>query len=368
MVINIIIYVTSDLRHAPFLYDGLKKLQSMGHVNTLILKPHKYYNRDRVVIKNNITNRINRPYPYSIVMDIVINNSKIKIGFDLQDWDYMFSHYSLKNCKIIYKRAYNQNMVDIIKNKYNNIDLLPFGFTFNTNFYDANFSRNALTSRLINGIFYSFSDPKYFFRYINKKYQSIFKIKNSSNNNFIPQNIIPKYDYIFFQVEYHNYKNHNEANMLNKYRSELIRELKVEFGKQFIGGMWSHSQIDNQYSDCHSYYLDKKSYLLLIKNASIVISTNGFGNSLPWKLAEYLKLGKCIVSEKLIHMLPKRLENNFHLMMFNNNKECIKICRELLINKEKSKILSENAKKYFDENVDTKLAVKKCIDKSLLNK
>ena len=67
--------------------------------------------------------------------------------------------------------------------------------------------------------------------------------------------------------------------------------------------MWSHNSIDNKYIDCRSDYLDNESYLSIVQNAKLVISTNGFGNSLPWKLAEYLKNGKCIISEKLSHKL-----------------------------------------------------------------
>ena len=93
-------------------------------------------------------------------------NKIIVIGFDLQDWDYMFSHHSLKHCKIIFKRAFNQNMADIIQKEYNGISIKPFGFTYNTNFKDISYYRMSKISKIFNAIFYAFSGPKYLLRYI----------------------------------------------------------------------------------------------------------------------------------------------------------------------------------------------------------
>ena len=83
--------------------------------------------------------------------------------------------------------------------------------------------------------------------------------------------------------------------------------------------MWSKDILDMKFNDCQSAYLDRETHLSLMKNASIVISTNGFGNSLPWKLAEYCKLGKCIVSEELTHELPNPLIKGVHLEIYNDD-------------------------------------------------
>ena len=366
MSINIIVYVTSDLRHAPFLYQGINQLKLSGYIDSLILKPHKYHNRDRLVIKNNKLIRINRPYPYSIIIDILTEKKSIKIGFDLQDWDYMFSYYSLKNCKIIFKRAYSKSIIEKINKEFNNIRILPFGFTYNTKFNDYNIIRMSKISKIINRFCYSFFAPKYLFNYLNSKVKYLINDKWSLINNSRFQDIkVPDYDYIFFQVEYHNYHEHVEADRINNYRLKLIKALKKKFGKKFIGGMWS-SKVNNRIDvNCKSSFLNSELYLLLVKNAKLVISTNGFGNSLPWKMAEYLKLGKCIISQNIAHSLPHPLIDGYHIKIFDNIEQCINISNDLLNDKEKTFLIGNNAKSYYNEHINPKTVIKKCLNQSI---
>ena len=368
MSLNIRLYVTPDFRHAPFVYDGLKQLRLEGSIDSIILIPDTYHHRDRVIIKNKNVVRINRPYPYTIIIKIMDNNKKIIIGFDLQDWDYMFSHHSLKHCKIIFKRAFNQDMVDIIQKKYNGVEIRPFGFTYNTDFKDISFFRMSKISKLLNVIFYAFIGQKYLFRYIYRQYSKMGTFKNKNDGSIIQlRKKVPEHNYIFFQVEYHNYSNHSESIMLNDYRSEVIRTLKKEFGNNFIGGIWSKGNLDKTYYDCQSEYLDKTTYFSLINNATIVISTNGFGDSIPWKLAEYLKLGKCIVSQKLKHKLPHPLVDDLHFKTFHDIDQCIEICRNLLNNSNKTRELGDNARVYYDKYIDPKIVINNYIHQSINN-
>ena len=153
--------------------------------------------------------------------------------------------------------------------------------------------------------------------------------------------------------------------MLNKFRSKVIRALKEEFGDNFIGGIWSKGAIDAVYYDCRSDYMDKDTYLSLMNNAAVVISTNGFGDSIPWKLAEYLKLGKCIVSQKLQHELPQPLVDGFHLKTFHDLDQCIEICRDLLKNRTKARELGDNARVYYNQYINPKIVINKFINQSI---
>ena len=58
-------------------------------------------------------------------------------------------------------------------------------------------------------------------------------------------------------------------------------------------------------------------YNSFVKNATILISTNGFGGSVPWKLVEFLKLGSCIVAERNKHLLRGPLTKN-QVSFFDN--------------------------------------------------
>ena len=137
----------------------------------------------------------------------------------------------------------------------------------------------------------------------------------------------------------------------------MIRELKKQFKNRFIGGIFSKNRIIENAIDCQSYYMDRSTYLELLNRATIVISTNGFGKSVPWKIAEYLKLGKCIVSEKLIHEIPEPLIDGIHYKTFNDIIDCITICKELLLDLEQTRTIGGNALEYYNKNVKPKTLI-----------
>ena len=116
------------------------------------------------------------------------------------------------------------------------------------------------------------------------------KINNKTNKKIItkhnPMISAPKTDYIFFQVQYHDWGN-DIAESINRFRASIIRKMKKKFNHQFFGGMWFKNKVNPDYEDCMTNVdTDFSNYKNFIKNASIVISTNGFGGSIPWKLIE----------------------------------------------------------------------------------
>ena len=79
MNLDIKAYVTSDIRHSPYLYSGLEILKSEGVVNSISIRPAGYYHRDRAVFNNGCINRVNKPYPYSIKVKLYDRISKKQI-------------------------------------------------------------------------------------------------------------------------------------------------------------------------------------------------------------------------------------------------------------------------------------------------
>ena len=49
-VLDVTVYVTSEIRHSSYIYVGLKVLQKEKYLNTLRFIPERYYHKDRVVI------------------------------------------------------------------------------------------------------------------------------------------------------------------------------------------------------------------------------------------------------------------------------------------------------------------------------
>lgn len=373
MKIDVKVFATSDLRHAPYLYFALEQLYSDGILNSIIVCPSPYYHKDRLVVINRTLNKVNRPYPYAIKLEIRNQNSgeKYKIGFDFQDWSNIFSLNCLNDCKILIKKAYEKKIANLIEEKFD-IQLYPMGITqpIKKNQIKSKYIQKIQISNFINKLFYSIYNPSELQKYVANYFKNI-SLKYKKNNNVFNENVKYKIDikkpYIFFQVEYYDWLGDGEAKTINNARIKLIRELKKQFKNRFIGGIFSKNRIIENAIDCQSYYMDRSTYLELLNKAAIVISTNGFGKSVPWKIAEYLKLGKCIVSEKFIHETPEPLIDGIHYQTFNNIGDCIRICKELLLDIEQTKIIGENALDYYNKNVKPKNLIENHLRRCLNN-
>jgi len=253
-------------------------------------------------------------------------------------------------------------MIEVIKSKYNNIEIKPFGFTHNIDLSDDKILFISRISKLINKISYAFCDPKRVTQYILSKFNWNNQVPDDSRNIFYKNQLTipPDYPYIFYQVGYHDWPGSNEAKMLNQRRANLIRTLKKEFGKTFIGGMFFKNVRNEKFPDCKTNVSsDHEIYLSFVKKAAIVISTNGFGKSIPWKLAEYMKYGCCTISEKLEHKLDVPIKKGIHAEIFYSDTECVEICNQLLNNTKTIDIIKKNALQYYNKYIKPDELIKK---------
>jgi len=358
---DVTVYGTSDNRQSPYLYCGLNLLKEKGFIHTLTVKSEKYYINDRVVLNDKSWKRSHRPYPYAIKTEILNNKtgSFKRIGFDLQDWDHFFSFHCLEECDIIYKRAYRPRGFDNISEKFNT-SIRPFGFTYPVNFHNDSFSKVQKWTKFRNRVFYALRYPNEIFKKIQSSLSNSVTIQNANLSHEAEIKLPP--EYIFFQVQYYD-KNWPEADILNQYRAGLIRLLKDEFKDQFLGGMFFENDIPDRYRDCVTNVPNQRNvYLHFVRNAAIVISTNGFGGSLPWKLAEYFQLGKCVVSENLAHIAMEPIVPGMHLQVFNDYDNCIEVIRELLDHKDNINAFGRNSGKYFQDYIQPGAALESLIN------
>jgi glycosyltransferase involved in cell wall biosynthesis len=142
----------------------------------------------------------------------------------------------------------------------------------------------------------------------------------------LPPPVAPAHRFVFFQVAHHAW-----GEGLNQQRAAVIRALRAGLGDRFVGGMTFTGDPVPGYEDCASGFLpDHRAYLALVRDAAVVVSTNGFGGSPPWKLAEYLEAGACIVSEPQEVALPAAQEHDRHLWLASTPDEVVDACRRLL--------------------------------------
>ncbi len=106
-----------------------------------------------------------------------------------------------------------------------------------------------------------------------------------------------------------------------------------------------------------------KVYLKKIKESFLVFNTPAVQNCHGWKLAEYLALGKPIISTDLSNVLPAPLTHGHHLHFVSSDKGEIKdAIFKLFQNKNYREKISLNAEDYFTEHLHPVKVIEKLIN------
>ena len=172
-------------------------------------------------------------------------------------------------------------------------------------------------------------------------------------------------DKIFYQKRLFPNENDIDTKQVHIQRATIIRLLKKEFPKNFVGGLKNDLMSLEFYADCISDIEGSQHvFLEAMRKCGICIYTKGLVNSPGWTLPEFLSQGKCIVSERLKVELPVPLENNIHLIFFDSNEHLIQICRDLITNKSEINRLGANARKYYEAYVTPSIFMENIIKNS----
>ena len=169
LVYEIIFFVTDDTRHAPYTIQGLLKLAENGIIK-LQFEQASYQRDNRVIVNEaGICSRNFRPYPWSPELLIIeIDTGKqVRMAIDLQDWDQMYSYHSLKNCDIIFKRAYTSK-ASVVSNEFK-IPILPAGINHSATINSLEFKEALKNHQRWNKFQYAIYNPREIWRYLKEK-------------------------------------------------------------------------------------------------------------------------------------------------------------------------------------------------------
>ncbi|MEH6535826.1 MAG: hypothetical protein V7719_05490 [Psychroserpens sp.] len=167
---------------------------------------------------------------------------------------------------------------------------------------------------------------------------------------------------VFFMASL--WKNEQQTNVL---RANYIKSCMVNSKINFDGGFAPRTKNDIEgYEDVTvdsrvgmDVYLDK------IGNSAIVFNTPAVKECHGWKLAEYLCLGKAIISTPLSRQLPEKLMNKEHVLYSNGSQEDISLkLDEIISNIDLRKRLESNAKNYFDTYLSPEQVIKRVLNLS----
>jgi glycosyltransferase involved in cell wall biosynthesis len=153
----------------------------------------------------------------------------------------------------------------------------------------------------------------------------------------------------------------------NNFRKNFIEACKANKTVDFNGGFAPRRQKDVLDFQLHEMeeMIKLENYIQNIKKSSFVFNTPAVLDCHGWKLAEYLALGKAIISTPISRVLPFNLKDNEDVLICNGSIESISDKIDLINSDSKFKErLERNAVKYFEEYLHPVQVIKKMIDKA----
>ena len=151
----------------------------------------------------------------------------------------------------------------------------------------------------------------------------------------------------------------------NRNRALFMKSCKSNSSIIFEGGFAARSNGDNLGFDdlVYSKKIPLKTYIKKIQNSAFVFSTPAVLSCHGWKLAEFLALGKAIVTTPHCNILPKDLLNNINVIYVNDGEDINNAIEKLIKDPDFKRKLELESKSYFDQY----LAPKKVITRLLEN-
>jgi len=353
------IYTPQELNHSSYIQSGLFELAREHKVKVKVkLSMNKNKGRVRVGSKGEL--KYTNHYQPKTSWYKLIDHEKGKettFACDLYDAANEFSTKALENCEYLFKRNYEQKIIDRLPEKNKQI-VHKLGLTFGVHsnsksdtlkFYIANFLgvfvyHTKFDSNLISRLIKNYKLASNHRKLVRTtRLLSLFESKNTLNLDNKT---------ILFQTRCFLNEKAKDVQEIHKQRYELIHFLRNNFSKEFIGGFIPSKIVKEKYKNTISTINpDPLEYFKAVKYANIVIYTRGLVNSPAWKMAEYCSQGKIIMAEKLTAELPVELQNGTHVLWFDDHNTLKKNIKKVINDVELAKKLSINSKEYFDTHI-----------------
>lgn len=326
---NVILNLFSPNAHTAQIVTGFLMLHELGKI---ALQMNEKYN-DKSYKYRNIS-----------LVEVLINGKRVI--FDTEDgyWEYEPGgmEYWLKQVDYYFKRSYSQKYNQQF-NKELQKKIHPLGFN-----YYVTYPNNPI---------------KYTDKYIVKNFKHYMKrlAGLKMDSYFIPKifeakpDIVKREPKILFYVGLYEpnlgVKEKDEERMyINETRIKLLKELKKEYGKNFIGGIQG-TPFAERY--CPKLILSKmkterSKYQKKVINSDICIGTMGLHESIGWKTAQFVAASRGIVNEKFHYEVPGDFAEGKNYLAFESVEECLENVSILFSDKELLYKMKEENYNYYN--------------------
>lgn len=180
--------------------------------------------------------------------------------------------------------------------------------------------------------------------------------KRVSLKNYFPRN--SKNNYAFFISSIWK-----REKVTNDFRASFIEACIKNENLNFEGGFAPRNDGNNLGYDSLVYpkriLLTK--YLSKTKNSAFVFNTPAVLSCHGWKLAEFLAMGKAIISTPNKNKMPELLEDNIHLVYAVDSDDIEKKIKILVSDSVFKRKLEISSRDYFERNLDPKVVINKLL-------
>lgn len=152
---------------------------------------------------------------------------------------------------------------------------------------------------------------------------------------------------------------------VNRKRAEFILACKNMDEINFEGGFAPRSDNDTLgYDKLIASRIGLKDYIRKIKKSVLVFNTPAVEDCHGWKLAEYLALGKAIISTRMFNEFPMDIVNGEHLYILAKNEYLEKVIQKINQNPDFRSSLERNARLYYDNNLKPEIVINRLLKNS----
>jgi glycosyltransferase involved in cell wall biosynthesis len=209
-------------------------------------------------------------------------------------------------------------------------------------------------------------------------YHLFFNYQKVRKQIFMKENFFKNYWRQFKRLPLKEYKPRNEVqvnyiyfisslwkkeNRVNESRAEFINACKNVNGLIFEGGFAPRSDDKTLgYDNLISPRIKVSEYLKKIKKSVLVFNTPAVQNCHGWKLAEYLALGKAIVSTEMFNEFPEEMKADKHLYILSKNEYIEEVILRINQDPDFRLSLEENGRIYYEKNLKPERVINRLIE------
>lgn len=151
---------------------------------------------------------------------------------------------------------------------------------------------------------------------------------------------------------------------MNELRRDLVKRLRKEFGRQFVGGIM-HSDFAAKYAPnetiSNNAFLHKSNYLENLRRSDIGIADFGLELSVGFKMAEYVAMSKAIVTTPVNTLLPGHFSEGDNYLSYSTIEECLTNCARLLADREQTLNIQKQNSLYYKGYLSPDVLIYNCL-------